>query len=243
MPDKKQRPIVVLHIPKTAGTSLRRMIQDNYQANDLYFIYGKESGFTTIEDFKNLAEEEKSGVELFMGHLSFNLGLFPGLEPKFITLVRDPVDRVISYYHHVMNRHQEWRDKNMSLLKYIEISNDVQMNNNQTKMISGMHRQPVTEKHLQTAISNIENHFAYVGVSEEFNKSVDILCSLFNWEARTIYKENIAKNRPGRSYFSEYEINKIKELNRFDMRLYDYVKCRQSELAKGAASFRTIATS
>jgi len=220
--DKFAQPVVVLHIPKTAGTSLRRLIQENCLPEDIFYIYSEDSQFTTVRDFNKLTLEEKSGYKIFMGHIAFNPKMFAGLNPTYITLVRDPVERVISYYHHVMRR-QEWKDKNISLLKYIETSGDGQISNHQTRMLNGYPKYPVEEKHLETAIYNLENYFSIVGTTEHFEETADAVCAFFGWENEETHRENVSEDRKQLDYYSEYEIDKIKKLNKFDLKLYEYI--------------------
>ena len=216
------RPVVILHIPKTAGTSLRRMIQEHYQTEEIFYVYGDDSTFTTFDDFKKLAPEEKAAYKIFMGHIPFNQNFFSGLNPIYITILRDPVERVLSYYHHVMQR-QEWKGKDVSLLKYIEISEDRQLSNHQTRVLAGYVNEPLNEIQLEIAINNLNNHFSVVGTTDNYKEAVEALCNLMGWEHKTIYRENISTDRKQAEYYSKIEIEKIKKLNVFDLKLYDYV--------------------
>lgn len=231
--DEAKRPIVVLHIPKTAGTSLRKLIQKNYSAKELFFVYGEESEFTTIEDLQNLSPEQKTGIKVFMGHLPYNPNLFPGMQPRYITLVRDPIERVISYYHHIMNKNKAWKDRNVSLLKYLSVSNDLQLNNHQTRVISGLHELPVSEKHFDAAIKNIENHFDFVGISEKFEESMVKLSGLFSWNFKKVNRVNVSIGKPQQDYFSDQEIQAIERLNKFDLALHDYINSQPDSILLG----------
>lgn len=220
--NKYAQPVVILHIPKTAGTSLRRLIQENCNPEDIFYIYGEDSQFTTLRDFRKLTQEEKSAYKIFMGHIHFNPNLFAGLQPTFITMLRDPVDRVLSYYHHVMQR-KEWQGNNISLLKYIETSGDGQISNLQTRMLNGYPKHPVDEKQLETAMKNLENNFQIVGTTEKFEEVAEAICEFFGWEHKAIFRENVSEDRIRKEHYSEYEIEKIREINRFDLELYDHV--------------------
>ena len=220
--NKQAYPVVILHIPKTAGTSLRKLIQENCPPEDIFYIYSEDSQFTTMQDFNKLTLEEKSKYKIFMGHISFNPKLFAGLSPVYITMLRDPVERVLSYYHHVMRRN-EWKGRNISLLKYIETLGDGQISNHQTRMLNGYPKPPIDEMHLETAIHNLEKYFLIVGTTEHFDEAADAVCAYFGWEYETTFRENVSEERNHIDYYSEYEIDKIKELNEFDLKLYKYI--------------------
>lgn len=216
------RPVVILHIPKTAGTSLRRMIQEHYQPEDIFYIYGEDSKYTTFEDFRKLTPEEKATYRIFMGHIPFNQKLFAGLDPLYVTMLRDPVERILSYYHHVMQR-EEWKGRELSLLKYIETSDDKQLSDHQVRMLTGYPGKPVDGNQLATAINNLQKHFLLVGTTEYFKETAESLCNCLGIEQTTIFRENISAGRKPQDYYSKYEIGKIRELNQFDLKLYDHV--------------------
>ena len=160
------RQIVILHIPKTAGTSLRKLVQKNYKKEECFFVYTKNSRFRTVDDFMQLGEEKKARLKIVMGHLPFNPSLYAGMNPVYVTILRNPVERVISYYNHVMTRKDGWTARNVSLLKYLEESEDLQLWNHQTRILSGLNEVVVDGSHLEAAIRNIETHFIFTGLSQ-----------------------------------------------------------------------------
>ncbi|MEX2524046.1 MAG: sulfotransferase family 2 domain-containing protein [Gammaproteobacteria bacterium] len=227
--DKQAQPIVILHIPKTAGTSLRKFVLENYEPEELFFIYSKDSHFTTQEDFKALTQEQKKNYKVFMGHIGFNPVQFKGLQPTYVSMVRDPVERILSYYHHIMNEREEWRGRNISLLKYLDTVGDSQLDNHQTRLLSGMHKRPVTDEHLQKAKQNIKKHFSHIGTTENFDDSVNELCRLFGWSKKEVPRKNVSEGRRKSDYYSDYEINQIRKLNQFDQKLYRFVERLREE--------------
>ena len=217
-------PLVVLHVPKTAGTSLRKIIKNNYIPEELLFVYDNHPNFFSTRELKNLSLEDINKFKVIMGHIQFDIKIFPCNKFNFLTFVRDPVNRVISYYHHVMTHNKVWSNKKISLLKYIETSNDLQLSNHQTRVLAGLGGNPVTDKHLKAAISNIDNYFCFVGISERFVESISFMAGMFNWENSSILHENASIGKPDAAFFSDMEIERIKELNKLDIELYNYIE-------------------
>ena len=220
----EEKPFVFIHVPKTAGTSLRKIIEKNYRPEQLFFVYDKHPGFYSINDMKKLKSEDIKNFKIIMGHFPFNKVFFPAEKMRFVTMVREPIERVISYYHHIMTHNNEWRGKRISLLKYLEISGDLQLQDHQTRVLSGVNHNPVTEVHFEKAIENISNYFDHIGLSERFNETVDYFINLLGWQEKELYYENVSIDRPDATSYSIYELDKIRENNQYDIKLYKYIK-------------------
>ena len=126
MPFDRQRRLVFLHVPKTAGTSIE-------QALGLYGPWDQENlatGFGLIQSRDILARNLSSN---FLQHLSLNEleSLFPDAlaEAQLFTVVRDPWARLLSSFRNpdpdLANyfRFRTHRDFNeLSLAEYIDVA-------------------------------------------------------------------------------------------------------------------------
>jgi hypothetical protein len=86
-----RRPIVHMHIPKTAGTSLHGA-----------FLRSHKKVLSIRPDFK-LNRTIHQEIDVFTGHIGFNTA--KSLNGDLITILRDPVDRFLSYYYHLVKLH------------------------------------------------------------------------------------------------------------------------------------------
>ena len=124
-----------------------------------------------------------------------------------------------------MTYNNGWKGNKASLLDYLDNSGDLQMVNHQTRVLSGMD-DPITEKHVEQAIKNMDKYFLHVGISENFSGFVNEAGNLLGWQDKNITYENRSTNRPEVPSFSIYELSRIKEANKHDLALYEYVKSR-----------------
>jgi hypothetical protein len=88
----KRRLIVHLHVPKTAGTSIRAA----------FGVAGKKllpAGY----DFR-FDETRHKGIEVFSGHFGYHRASTV-INGEIITILRDPIERFLSYYYHLVARH------------------------------------------------------------------------------------------------------------------------------------------
>ena len=224
LPNMPEYPIIILHLPKTAGTSLRLIIQNNYRAKELFFAYNRHPKFNSTHELSGFSSSEFEKYKIIMGHFSFNKELFPFEDRRYVTVLRNPVDRVISYYHHVMNR-DEWRGREISMSEYMMTSEDIdlQFQNHQTRLLSGMRQNPITEANLKQAKYNLENYFIHVGTSEKFNETVAELRELLGWKRAKMFYENKSANKWAAGPCTKEDLDKIQELNEFDIKLYEWV--------------------
>src|SRR4030095_15973884 len=123
-----------------------------------------------------------------MGHLYFGAHAFLSQPCTYLTMLRDPVDRVISHYNYVRHQpshylyHEACR---MSLRDYVEFCGRQEPNNDQTRLLAGERNVPnfgqCSEEMLNIAKRNLADHFAVVGLTEEFDRSLIIMKRVFKW--------------------------------------------------------------
>jgi hypothetical protein len=92
-------PLAFLHIPKTAGTSIRAAMQKAIGHENCYVLGDSEPWQNFRKSAPSLGD-----TPVLAGHFSMtDLSLVPG-ERKIFTILRDPVSRIISYYGFLKRR-------------------------------------------------------------------------------------------------------------------------------------------
>lgn len=97
--------IISVHIPKTGGSSLFRILKQVY-SRDYVYRMNTINLFGQARENVVTAEEIPSHTMVIHGHLKISQlkDIIRRDEPKIITWLRDPVERVISNYYHSMQR-------------------------------------------------------------------------------------------------------------------------------------------
>ena len=231
---KQENTVIFIHIPRTAGVSLDAILERQYNPAKIYSLYSPEK----LEKFKHLDDEKKANIQLLNGHF-MSYGIHERLPnpSTYITMMRDPVDRVISHYYFVRRSpnhylHETVMSNNMTLQEYVGSELSIEINNGQTRLLAGLKENPGIgigkgfPEMLDSAKKNIEENFAVVGLMEEFDKSLILFKKALGWSETFYLKRNETKNRKALKEVPENIIQTIRDYNEMDIDLYDYAKNR-----------------
>ena len=186
--------MIFLHIPKAAGMTLSKIIERQYRPTSIFTTSGIRAGIS-IDDFRKLPEARRRKVKALKGHMWFGLHEFLPQPSTYITMLRDPVDRIVSHYYFALQRetqHYLYRSitsKHMTLADYASSGMSPELNNGQTRLLSGVENlnkltgfEPCIPEMLERAKKNLKEHFSVVGLSERFDETLIILRKVFGWK-------------------------------------------------------------
>lgn len=172
---------VFMHIPKTGGTTFRRLVisklnvkqfrdnEDRYNLNKASW-YRDYFGITINYEpiFKD--KEKIHKYDVVNGHFTASKYLF--LKYPIITWVRNPIDRLVSHYYNWLlkyNKIDRYNDKEKLVwYKYFETGMDL------------VEFSKAFGNHMSFFFDIDFNKFKFVGILEHYNESLDILGKLFN---------------------------------------------------------------
>ena len=237
--------VIFMHVPKTAGTSLRHIVQSQFQPNNVFEFYNLKTQPPKvrkgIEKYQNLSEAQKKTIKFISGHVGFGLHEFLSKPCTYITVLRDPVERVISYYYFLL-RNQNPIVENKTLTEFVQTFSGV--HNSMTCYLSGLTLQAQLQdsnldlksqqfdlETLEKAKANLENHFKVVGFVDHFDETCILLKKILGWNIPSFYiKKNIAKNTNITKDISIETMSLIHEFNQLDISLYNYAREKFAEL-------------
>jgi hypothetical protein len=233
-------PLLFLHMPKTAGTSMRTYLARQYAIGDI--LPAANWGDVARGGF------DPAAYRLCAGHFSYNFRPLCAPGTKTLTLLRDPVERYLSHFRHARidpafdGHHESLRSLNISQVIRDE-ERAWQWANLQCRWLarSADHRRVVAllhdDPHADPAILETANsHEAlveracehldsidFVGVVEDLDMVSDELVEALGFHpSRPFPIENVAQADWTMETVTSEDREIIRGLNRLDNTLYDY---------------------
>jgi hypothetical protein len=231
--------LVFVHIQKTAGYSLRKILLREYGGRShvqlLPNVFTRPQG--SFEEVRRIAAEPPEGLRVIHGHIMFWPEIVWSPSTRFFTLLRDPVERVISHFYWLRERSTRFSEK-------VELDDAVCRgaipDNLQTRVLSASVA-PVGElpdKALEQAIASLDR-FTVVGLTERFDETLVLLSREFGWRRTTYERANVTPERTPRKEIPPETVELIQHLNSLDMKLYAHARTRfDRDVARQGDGFR-----
>lgn len=233
-----------VHIPKTAGSSLREEIANviqpdlnievNYRALDPQDWF-KDFDRKISERLREVTSSENFPFyRFFSGHLKYqDIAQHSAFDSvRLITMLRAPMDRLKSDYRYQVSEdnplHASVKEKYPT---FQEFYRDPVNHNIIYKYLCRDYDRDVTE-----TIKFVEDRFTFVGVQEMYPISIRLLFALFGMRAQPQLRLRESASRPESEALkrsvdeiAEADSEEIVGLNSLDFRLYDYFREKLSE--------------
>jgi hypothetical protein len=237
--------VVFLHLHKTGGLTLRHVLIQQYPGARLYAPpvsytaverYVRGDGPSPVEPggdhndrhfdrYEQLSDRERARVRAFVSHFAFGAHERIARPVAYITMLRDPVDRVLSLYHHRVER----GGLRLSLPDYLDAGRDFELDNAQTRQLAGSSNDlwlsPCTSEVFAQATRHLDQ-IAVTGVTERWDESVLLMADRLGWRRVSYVMRNVGTGRPRRDELPAGVVDRILERNRFDAELHSLARAR-----------------
>jgi hypothetical protein len=229
-----------LHIPKTGGITLTSILDTQFSRWEIFPF--RHSG-ASPERFETFSSARLAGYRLVRGHYQFGpyddrIWKHIVQNPICITMLRDPVRLTISYYRHILRdrthpMHEEVTSQKLSLEAYVCDSRHFErvVNSQVHRVVGSVKGQPqgyndpnaLCDEALLVLAKQRLDQFAFVGLTERFRESVDLLTYTFGWSpVAEIPVLNAAPDPSTPEAIPPAALDAITQRTRLDAQLYAY---------------------
>ncbi len=208
--------LVSIHIPKTAGHSFKGVLTSEFGKENVLHANALQGYFKIIGGNRLLMgidtlERICQNYRVIHGHFTFREieTIYDNFRPLLFAWVRDPVERVISYYNYVLRqkliekKYVVGFEGNPALLDYARKKN---ARNVMSRFLEGIDLEEID----------------FLGVFEYIQEEIEHLSNMMGWGKVTLEHKNksevIRKKRPP---VSEEEKRIIRDLNEEDVEIYE----------------------
>jgi len=214
--------ICFCHMIKTAGLTLHNIFRNNYGFN---YVRTEKENFTS-DDLNTLLRLNRNIMAL-SGESLRSLTKLESACPnlKYITFLRDPMERYISHYNYgrLRNFHK------LSFEERVKIQGEMDY---QTKFILGAQNRKEMDfkaglKEIEKAKRILLNDFSFVGLVERFDESLILMkkiLNLRNFDLRYQRMNITPKKIITKDNISNHLMKELKKANKVDYDLYQFVK-------------------
>lgn len=231
--------VLVVHVPKAAGTTLRWIMDRQYPSSQVFTI-GNDIP-AERERLEAMPDKQKRRLKAVFGHQcwGWHEALAEGQGFQYVTILRDPVERVLSTFAYCRIHGHYLKDaiEGMDLREFLTSGVTRTCDNGMVRQLCGQDRflrEPyfdmalpfdgVTDRHLTQAMRNLQK-CAVVGVAERFDDMLDRCRRLFGWRISWYENQNVTRwERPDRATLDRASVMAVNRCNKLDQQLYEFAK-------------------
>jgi hypothetical protein len=242
---------VFVHVPRTAGASLAAAF-GQVGGGGVYRVaerlpFPEEAALQmAVDRYGGLEFAHRSQIKLLWGHIPFGIHGYLRRRCRYVGMLRDPIDRIVSLFHFAKNELHEGDRLYRPDLKLADWADDPpqEIDNAMTRYYCGLDAFQVLvgtldAGHLERAKLNLSAQFAAVGVLEKYEEMLKACATAFGWEQRPeVFSQNLragqaqhaGEREPDRETMDVGLRRRFEEITRLDQELYDFAAGVTAEL-------------
>lgn len=182
-----------LHVMKTAGGTFANYLRSNFPKGSVYPAKGVEADLEAatydIPTVLGLPVERRRSIAVYTGHFPSVVADLMGEDLTRITILREPVERAISYLRHCRTYHPQHRDLSLEAIYEDAFYNDGFIHEHQVKQFAFTAADPLSTyfQHLDVDGERLElarrnlDRVDVIGLAEELPALVSHVQDRFGW--------------------------------------------------------------
>jgi hypothetical protein len=220
-----------VHVMKTGGGTFSAHIKSNFEPDEQYpseldpdiLVARAEIDYLTA-----LPAERRERIRIYRGHFPFVAAELLGIELVTITILREPIERTISYLKHCKRYREQHRSMTLEQIYEDPFFFPTEILNYQTKLFamtpddepeSYLDPIEIDERRLEIAKENLER-VDVLGLQEHFPEFLEELAQCYGWRFGDVDDRHVGRERG----ISPALRRRITEDNAIDLEFYEHAR-------------------
>jgi len=225
------RKLLFEHVPKCGGSSVVYFLRSQYPTGRTYLIGADQAA--DISRFLSLPEKKRFAYDLVVGHGSHRLRNHVHPDTLKATILRDPVDRVVSHYFYVLRSpehylHEAVAGAGLSLEEYVSSGMSTELHNHYVTSFLGISEAEArrdVDASVNRAYELIRRDYAVVGALDQLEATVNRIGKLLGFlDSFNTGNRNVTSGRPEVEEVSQEALVTIRRINSMDIALYEMIR-------------------
>ncbi len=248
--------LIFQHVPKTGGISLAEFLKSKYERENYYEIDRDPTlaPGISLNQFIALPRAKRDRFDLILGHFPYGLHKFLSRPCVYVTLLRNPLERLLSTYYQLLRDHtrsHEFIARNYAVEEYLQDLNTMRSDFLLAEvlfsdMVLGglLGRQGRKRKvkwayasrpqDMQVVKRRLSDEFMLVGLTERLDDFLFLLCRRMGWRPSVLGHENKTLGRPpAEQELSPEQLGRANEKLSAEWELYSHAEKLFQEQWKG----------
>lgn len=211
MPNSRSPAVFLIHIPKTAGTSLRKAAERYLPQGKVEYDYGSDVNETTPrvirhvyekgDHFSLMQELDRAGTKMLVGHVPLEKYLPLFGVAHCLSMVREPAARLVSEFNHLTR----FGRLDASFDQFLRSAYQI---DRQTRLLGAVPPEAM----------------GFVGLTEQYGDSVRVLNRTLGWELGCLELNKASSDQLRVEDLGRKVMAEIRELHARDVRLHERVQ-------------------